>query len=77
MADVGSTWMPAKQPKSAAQLRLVAEDLYTVATAESSWGHTGFGKRCRTRGSSGTVLTAFMGWLTCWAIARASRRPWS
>ena len=32
VAELGSDWRPAKQPKSAAQLRLVAEELYTLAT---------------------------------------------
>jgi hypothetical protein len=32
VAELGSEWRPAKQPKSAAQLRLVAEELYTLAT---------------------------------------------
>ena len=32
VADLGSEWRPAKRPKSVAQLRLVAEELYTLAT---------------------------------------------
>ena len=50
MADVGSAWMPDKQPKSAAhlQLRLVADELYTVATARvrgaTLASHSGYGR---------------------------------